>query len=115
MSRTTRIPSRAPAPKGARSREGAWRPRPADTSGVAIPPEIAALTELLARNTHEIWAAGRVAQGWRHGPVRDDARKEHPCLVPYEELPEDEKDYDRRTAIETVRLILSLGYRIVSR
>ena len=93
---------------------GGWRPRPAETSGVAVPDEIAALTESLARNTHENWAAQRIADGWRWGPARDDARKEHPGLVPYEELPEEEKAYDRRTALETVRLILALGYRIVS-
>jgi hypothetical protein len=114
MSRTT---TTTPAPRRrAVHRAGvAWTPRPADTSGVEVPPGIAALSESLARNTHENWAAQRLADGWRHGPVRDDARKEHPCLVPYDELPEAEREYDRRTALETVRLILALGYRIVSR
>lgn len=92
---------------------GTYSPHPADTASVEIPPEISALTERLARNTHENWASQRIELGWRHGPVRDDERKEHPCLVPYDELPEDEKDFDRRTALETVRLILALGYRIV--
>jgi len=71
------------------------------------------LTELLARNTHENWARQRLADGWRHGPKRDDARKEHPGLVPYESLSEEEKNYDRRTAIETLKTIVALGYRIV--
>ena len=70
------------------------------------------LTELMARNVHDIWSVGRIADGWTWGPQRDDARKENPCLVPYEELPESEKAYDRNTSIETLRLILSLGYKI---
>ena len=89
-----------------------YRPAPRDTSGVRLPAEIRELTELLARNTHENWARQRMADGWRYGPRRDDAKKEHPSLVPYEELSESEKDYDRTTAIETVKTILALGYRI---
>jgi len=89
-----------------------YKPSPRDTSGVRLPADIAGLTELLARNTHENWAAQRVAEGWRYGPRRDDERKEHPSLVPYERLPETEKEYDRRTAIESIKTILSLGYRI---
>lgn len=89
-----------------------YRPAPRDTSDVVLPVPIRDLTELLARNTHENWARQRIADGWKHGPRRDDARKEHPSLVPYEELPESEKEYDRRTAMETVKTILALGYRI---
>jgi hypothetical protein len=89
-----------------------YRPAPRDTSDVVLPGPIRDLTELLARNTHENWARQRIADGWKHGPRRDDARKEHPSLVPYEELPESEKEYDRRTAMETVKTILALGYRI---
>jgi hypothetical protein len=92
---------------------GGYRPEPADTSGVAITPEIVEMTELLARNTHENWAHERLSHGWRWGPARSDEKKEHPCLVAYDDLPEEEKEYDRRTALETIRLILVLGYRIV--
>lgn len=77
-----------------------------------MPEEIRELTELLSRNAHENWAAQRLAEGWRYGPRRDDGRKEHPSLVPYEKLSESEKNYDRRTAMETVKTILALGYRI---
>ncbi len=90
-----------------------YQPQPIDTSGVALPPEIHQLTERLAENAHEIWARQRITDGWHYGPKRDDARKEHPCLVPYDQLPEDEKQYDRGAAMETLRAILSLGYRIV--
>jgi hypothetical protein len=89
-----------------------YKPSPRDTSGVRLPREIAELTELLAQNTHENWARQRIADGWRHGPQRDDAKKEHPSLVPYEQLPESEKDYDRTTAMESIKTILALGYRI---
>ncbi len=92
-----------------------YKPTPRDTSGVRLPAEIRELTELLARNTHENWSRRRMAEGWRYGPRRDDPRKEHPSLVPYDQLPESEKDYDRTTAMETVKTILSLGYRIEKR
>jgi len=96
------------------SAPGGYRPAPADTSGIAITKDILDLTELLARNTHANWAHQRLSDGWRWGPARDDEKREHPCLVAYDDLPEQEKEYDRRTALETLRLMLALGYRIVS-
>jgi hypothetical protein len=54
-------------------------------------------------------------QGWRHGPACDDVAKTHPDLVPYEDLPESEKQYDRTTAVETLKAIVALGYRIEKR
>jgi hypothetical protein len=89
-----------------------YTPRPADTKGVELSGELIELTEKMAKNVHDVWAEGRIAEGWTWGPNRDDAKKENPCLVPYEELPDNEKEYDRNTAIETLKLILSLGYRI---
>ena len=89
-----------------------YEPAPRDTSHVVLSPPILELTELLARNAHENWARQRISDGWRYGPRRDDAKKEHPSLVPYEQLPEEEKEYDRRTAMETLKTIVSLGYRI---
>lgn len=89
-----------------------YTPAPVDTSSVVLSEELMQLTEAMARNVHDIWAVGRKADGWTWGPERNDAKKENPCLVPYEELSEGEKAYDRNTAIETLKLILSLGYRI---
>jgi RyR domain len=89
-----------------------YKPAPRDTSSVELAPEIVQLTELLAKNAHENWARQRIEDGWRWGPRRDDSKKEHPSLIPYEELSEEEKQYDRRTAMETVKTIFSLGYRI---
>lgn len=89
-----------------------YRPTPLDTGDVTLPESLLKLTEQLARNVHENWAKGRLEEGWIYGPVRDDAQKTTPCLVPYEDLPEEEREYDRRTALETVRQILKLGYTI---
>jgi len=89
-----------------------YAPQPVDTLKVQLTEELLQLTEVMASNVHDIWVRGRMAEGWVWGPERDDVRKEHPCLVPYSELPDSEKAYDRNTAIETVKLILSLGYRI---
>lgn len=89
-----------------------YTPRPVDTSDITLPDDILALTEQLAENTHEVWAAGRISQGWSYGEKRDDSKKETPCLVPYRELPELEKEYDRNTAKETLKTILKLGYKI---
>lgn len=89
-----------------------YQPAPRDTSDVVLPKFLVELTELLARNTHENWARQRMDDGWRYGPRRDDAKKEHPSLVPYERLSEKEKEYDRRTAMETLKTIYALGFRI---
>lgn len=89
-----------------------YQPKPLDTSAVALPEELVALTEYLAENAHDLWAAQRMADGWQYGPQRDDARKLHPCLVPYSDLPDAEKQYDRSAAMETLKAILLLGYRI---
>lgn len=87
-------------------------PKPLDTSGVELSEELLELGEALAKNVHEVWSAGRIADGWVKGPRNDDLRQ-HPCLIPYEKLSEEEKDYDRRTSMETLKFIISKGYRIV--
>lgn len=89
-----------------------YTPNPIDTADIRLPEELTALTEQLARNVHDAWSASRIAEGWTLGPVRDDRLKTTPCLVPYDELPEQERDYDRNTALQTLKLILKLGYRI---
>ncbi len=89
-----------------------YKPHPIDTSGIKLSEDILELTELLARNTHEIWAQQRLSEHWHYGAERNDKRMEHPGLVSYEELSEVEKQYDRNTALETLKTILSLGYRI---
>lgn len=88
-------------------------PQPIDTYKIEVPQELNSLVEALAKNVHEVWTQSRIEQGWSLGPERNDELKHHPCLIPYEELPEVEKDYDRNTAMETVKLILAMGFKIV--
>ena len=90
-------------------------PHPVDTKDVELPEDLMSLAEQMAKNVHETWAATRIAQGWTYGPERDDAAKKHPCLVPYEQLPEEEKVYDRNTSLETLRFILSNGFEITKK
>lgn len=90
-----------------------YKPNPIDTKDIVLSADILNLAEQLAKNTHDIWAIGRINEGWKYGTVRDDKFKTTPCLVPYEELPESEKEYDRNTAIETLKLIEKLGFKIV--
>lgn len=92
--------------------EKEYLPNPVDTSDVKLPEELLPLIEEMAKNVHEVWAKNRQAQGWTYGPVRDDAKKQHPCLIAYEDLPDSEKEYDRATSQETLKLILKLGFDI---
>lgn len=87
-------------------------PRPVATNHIQLDDDLLQLTEILATNTHELWAAQRIAEGWTYGIKRDDALKQHPDLVPYDQLAEGEKVYDRITAMETLKLIVALGYHI---
>jgi len=87
-------------------------PNPLDTGKVKLSTDVLKLIEVLAKNTHEVWAKHRIAEGWKYGTKRNDEQKEHPCLVPYNELPESEKDYDRNTTMETLKVISLLGFRI---
>ena len=89
-----------------------YTPEPVDTEGVIVPEELMELVEEMSRNVHEVWAKSRMDQGWSWGPQRDDELKTHPDLVPYDELTEEEKDYDRDTSMETIKLILKLGFKI---
>lgn len=89
-----------------------YTPQPIDTKEVMLPVELTELVEAMAKNVHEVWAETRIAQGWSYGPERNDQLKHHPCLVPYEELPEEEREYDRNTAIGTLKLIQKLGFKI---
>ena len=84
-------------------------PKPIDTSDVVLPTELLELTELLAANVHDIWAKGRIEEGWTYGSVKNPALKTTPLLVEYEKLPESEKAFDRNTALETIKVLFKLG------
>ena len=87
-------------------------PMPIDTSDVDLSEELNGLIEKMAKNVHEVWAKARMDEGWTYGEKRDDIHKKHPCLVPYDELPEEEKEYDRNTAMNTIKMVKKLGFRI---
>ena len=87
-------------------------PSPIDTSDIQLPEELTPLLEAMAKNVHEIWARERMNQGWSYGEKRDDTKKRHPCLIAYEDLPEEEKNYDRNTSVETLKLIMKLRFKI---
>lgn len=73
------------------------------------------LLEQIAEQIHNRWAAKRKEEGWTYGLERSDKNKKHPCLVPYEDLSEIEKEYDRATARETMQCLFELGYEIVKK
>jgi len=90
-----------------------YKPKPIDTSDVVLPEELMALTEKIAENVHDVWAVGRIAEGWTYGKKKDAEKKKTPDLVPYQDLSESEKYYDRNTAVESLKLIVKMGYKIV--
>lgn len=89
-----------------------YKPQPIDLSDVKLPDELEALTEHLAKNIHEVWAQSRVSQGWKYGEKRNDDLKTHPGIIPYEDLTEVEKQYDRDTALSALKFIVKEGFRI---
>ena len=71
------------------------------------------ISEVVAAAVHETWMQGRLKQGWKYGSERNDALKTNPCIIPYADLPESEKAYDRETARTVVRVLREQGYLIV--
>ena len=92
-----------------------YTPKPIDTSDIALTEDIMELSELISKNTHEVWSENRIKDGWTYGTERNDEKKHHPCLIPYEMLSEEEKEYDRNTSLQTLKLIVKLGYQIVKK
>ena len=92
--------------------KNSYVPMPIDTSDVDLSEELNGLIEKMAKNVHEVWAQNRMEQGWTYGVERSDSLKQHPCLIPYDELPDEEKAYDRDTALSTLKLICKLGFKI---
>ena len=92
-----------------------YNPKPIDITDVVLTEDLAELREAIAENAHEVWAVNRLAEGWSFGPERDDNKKENPCIVPYSQLPESEKDYDRNMAMNTIKLLKKLGYDLIKR
>lgn len=89
-----------------------YEPYPISLDDVTLSDELTELQEAIAENAHEIWAKARTEQGWTYGPERNDAKKETPDMVPYCNLPESEKLYDREMAMQTLKLVKKLGFEI---
>jgi hypothetical protein len=89
-----------------------YTPTPVDTTNIQLPEELMALAEAISKNVHEVWAQNRINEGWTYGPVRDDQKRQTPCLVPYDQLPEEEKAYDRNKAFGTLKFIVARGFKI---
>lgn len=92
-----------------------YSPAPVDTTNVQLPEELMALAEAISKNVHEVWAQNRMNEGWTYGPIRDDEKRQTPCLVPYEELSEEEKAYDLNTAFGTLKFIVAQGFEIIKK
>lgn len=90
-------------------------PEPIDLSDITLDPSLEQDIELISKNIHETWAKQRLLKGWGYGETRDDQEKKHPCMVSYEELPEIEKEMDRATVTQTVKMLIHLGYQIKKR
>ena len=93
----------------------AYNPKPIDISDVELTEDLNELREAIAENAHEIWAENRQKEGWTYGPVRNDELKQNPDMVPYSQLPEGEKEYDRQMAVKTIKLLVKLGYDLIKR
>lgn len=92
-----------------------YTPHPADLDNIKLPEELVELVEAISKNVHEVWSAGRISEGWTYGPRRDDKKRETPCLVPYEELSDEEKAYDWNTVSNTLKYIISMGFEITKK
>jgi ryanodine receptor 2 len=92
-----------------------YTPKTIDTSKIELNSDLEGLVETLAQNNHDHWARKRIDEGWRYGANRDDGERQHPDLVPYEQLPESEREYDRKTVVEALKAIIALGYEVRKR
>ena len=89
-----------------------YTPSPLNTENITLPDNLTELTEAMARNVHEVWALGRVKEGWKYGETRNDELNTHPGQVTYEKIPDSERENDRQTDIQTRQLIMNLGFAI---
>lgn len=92
-----------------------YQPKPLDLSNVVLDKDLLSLVEEIAENVHDVWAKNRIEEGWTLGPIKDSIKKTTPLLVPYNELSEEEKQYDRNTALSTIKFLVKKGYQIKKR
>uniref|UniRef100_A0A670I8M0 Ryanodine receptor 2 n=1 Tax=Podarcis muralis TaxID=64176 RepID=A0A670I8M0_PODMU len=92
--------------------QAAFTPVPVDTSQIVLPPHLERIREKLAENIHELWVMNKIELGWQYGPVRDDNKRQHPCLVEFAKLPEQERNYNLQMSLETLKTLLALGCHV---
>ena len=95
-----------------KGRREMYDPKPQNVDEIKVPDGLTPLAEKIAEHVHDVWAVGRIKDGWTYGSKRDDDLKHHPCLVPYSDLPDSEREYDRNTAAATIKLIIASGFVI---
>uniref|UniRef100_A0A8C3GAC5 Ryanodine receptor 2 n=1 Tax=Cyclopterus lumpus TaxID=8103 RepID=A0A8C3GAC5_CYCLU len=92
--------------------QAAFTPIPVDTSQIVLPPHLERIREKLAENIHELWVMNKIELGWTYGAVRDDNKRQHPCLVEFSKLPEQERSYNLQMSLETLKTLLALGCHV---
>ncbi|XP_029984596.1 ryanodine receptor 3 [Sphaeramia orbicularis] len=92
--------------------QASYIPTPVDTSQVVLPPHLDNVRDKLAENIHELWGMNKIELGWTYGKVRDDNKRQHPCLVDFAKLPETERNYNLQMSSETLKTLLALGCHV---
>ncbi|KAK7907584.1 hypothetical protein WMY93_016196 [Mugilogobius chulae] len=92
--------------------QASFIPTPIDTTQVVLPPLLDNVRDKLAENIHELWAMNKIELGWTYGKVRDDNKRQHPCLVDFSKLPETERNYNLQMSSETLKTLLALGCHV---
>lgn len=95
-----------------RTVDGQYIPKPINVDDVLLSNDVAALTEYIAENAHEEWAKQRLKEGWTFAPKTNKKRKQSFDLVPYCELLDKEKEYDRKMAMNTLKVLYKFGINI---
>ncbi|XP_033979617.1 ryanodine receptor 3-like [Trematomus bernacchii] len=93
--------------------QASFIPTPVETSQIVMPVHLDKVRDKLAENIHELWGMNKIELGWSYGKIRDDNKRQHPCLVDFSKLPETEKNYNLQMSTETLKTLLALGCRVV--
>ncbi len=89
-----------------------YLPSDVDLTDESLPKDLLELKEQIAEHLHDVWATERQSEGWTYGRERNDRTLQTPDMVPFAQLLESEKRYDRLMASETLKCLLDLGYKI---
>ncbi|XP_061097426.1 ryanodine receptor 3-like isoform X2 [Conger conger] len=93
--------------------QASFIPVPVETSHIVMPPHLENVRDKLAENIHELWGMNKIELGWSYGKIRDDNKRQHPCLVDFSKLPDTERNYNTQMSTETLKTLLALGCHVV--